>query len=167
MDAALQTRMHKIDGLAAQIRSSADPGLRDAALELVQTIMDFHAAAIDRMMEIASEAGDEGWRIIDQFGRDERVSSMLLLHGLHPVELEDRVRQALDSVRPLLRSHGGNVELLEIRGGAVRLRLVGSCHGCPSSALTLKSAIEKAIYEAAPDVVAVDCEGAAEAAVIL
>jgi Fe-S cluster biogenesis protein NfuA len=160
MDAGLKERIQKIDGLAARIRGAADPDIRDAALELVQTVVDFHASGIDRMMEIASEAGDEGWRIIDEFGRDELVSTMLLLHGLHPVELEDRVRRALDDVRPLLRSHGGDVELIDIGPGVVRLRLIGSCNGCPSSSLTLKSAIEKAIYEAAPDIGSIECEGA-------
>jgi Fe-S cluster biogenesis protein NfuA len=160
MQAGLKDRIQKIDGLAARIRGAADPDIRDAALELVQTVMHFHASGIDRMMEIASESGDEGWRIIDEFGRDELVSNMLLLHGLHPVELEDRIRRALDEVRPLLRSHGGGVELIEIRGGVVRLRLIGSCNGCPSSLLTLKSEIEKAVYEAAPDIGSIECEGA-------
>jgi Fe-S cluster biogenesis protein NfuA len=84
-----------------------------------------------------------------------------LLHGLHPLDLETRVRQALENVRPLLRSHGGNVELLGLAGAVVRLRMLGSCDGCPSSALTLKSAIEDAIFERAPDVIGIEVDGAA------
>ena len=86
---------------------------------------------------------------------------ILLLHGLHPLDLETRVRQALDKVRPLLRSHGGNVELLGLAGGVARLRMLGSCDGCPSSAMTLKTAIEEAIYEKAPDVTAIEVDGTA------
>jgi Fe-S cluster biogenesis protein NfuA len=152
--------------LVACIRNATDPQTRDAALNLVETLMTFHAAAINRMMEITSEADDTGWRIIDEFGRDELVSHLLLLHGLHPVDLEMRVQEGLAKVRPYLQSHGGNVELLEVAGNAVRLRLIGSCHGCPSSAVTLKTAIEKAIYEHAPDVNSVQCETESQLTVI-
>ncbi len=78
--------------------------------------------------------------------------------GFIRLDLETRVRQALDKVRPLLRSHGGNVELLDLSGGVVRLRMLGSCDGCPSSAMTLKHAIEAAIYEKAPDVTAIEVD---------
>jgi Fe-S cluster biogenesis protein NfuA len=162
MDDGLKDRIQKIDALVSQIRDASDPRLRDAALELVQTVMEFHAAGIDRMMEIADAAGDVGWQIIDGFARDELVSHVLLLHGLHPSDLETRVREALEKVRPMLHSHGGNVELIGISGSVVRLRLVGSCSGCPSSTVTLRTAIEKAIYEMAPEMTSIECEGASE-----
>jgi Fe-S cluster biogenesis protein NfuA len=162
MTTEIKDRIQKIEGLIGQIRSAADPEIRTAALDLAQILMDFHAAGIDRMMEISSNAGDEGWQIIDEFGRDELVSHMLLLHGLHPLDLDTRVRDALERVRPYLQSHGGNVELIEIDRGIVRLNLTGSCNGCPSSSLTLKTAIETAIYENAPDVVSVECETASQ-----
>src|SRR4051794_39827276 len=147
----LQDRIRQIERLVEQVKGSTQ------AVELLQTVMEFHREAIDRMMEIAADSGDPGWSIIESFGRDELVANMLLLHGLHPLDLDTRVHDALDKVRPLLHSHGGDVELIEIMDGAVRLRLIGSCHGCPSSALTLKSSIEKAIYEAAPDVASIEC----------
>jgi len=160
MATEIKDRIQKIGGLIAQIRSAADPEIRTAALDLVQILMDFHAAGIDRMMEISSEAGDAGWELIDEFGRDETVAQMLLLHGLHPLDLDVRVRDALEKVRPYLKSHGGNVELLEIESGIVRLSLTGSCNGCASSSLTLKTGIETAIFESAPDVISVECETA-------
>jgi len=95
---------------------------------------------------------------------DEVVGSLLLLYGLHPLSLEVRVTQALDKVRPYLDSHGGNVELLNIADGVVQLRMQGSCKSCPSSSLTLKLAIEEAIYAAAPDVVSIEAEGVQEEA---
>ena len=162
MDDELKDRIQKIDALVSQIRDASDARLRDAALELVQTVMEFHAAGIDRMMEIADAAGEGGWKIIDDFAHDEVVSHMLLLHGLHPSDLETRVREALEKVRPMLHSHGGNVELTGISGSVVQLRLVGSCSGCPSSIVTLRTAIEKAIYEMAPEVTSIECEGASE-----
>jgi Fe-S cluster biogenesis protein NfuA/nitrite reductase/ring-hydroxylating ferredoxin subunit len=71
---------------------------------------------------------------------------------------------ALDEVRPYLESHGGDVELLGIEQDSVRLRLQGSCSGCPSSTMTLKLAIENAIHKAAPEIAEVVAEDAATAA---
>ena len=70
------------------------------------------------------------------------------------------MQRALDQVRPYLGSHAGGVTLSGVDAdGVVHLRLEGSCDGCPSSAMTVKSAIEDAILVAAPDVVAVEAEG--------
>ena len=158
----MRERIQKIERLVAKIRNTSDAQIRDAALELVQTLMEFHGTAIDRMMEIASSSGDVGWRTIDLFALDDLVSNLLLLHGLHPVDIETRVRNALEKVRPYLQSHGGDVELIEIAENSVRLRLIGSCNGCPSSSVTLKTAIEKAIYELAPDMTSIQCETGSE-----
>ena len=67
---------------------------------------------------------------------------------------------ALDSVRPLLGQHGGDVELLGVdeEAGAVHLRLLGSCDGCPSSSATLKGAVEVALAQHAPEIVILDVE---------
>jgi Fe-S cluster biogenesis protein NfuA/nitrite reductase/ring-hydroxylating ferredoxin subunit len=157
-----QTRMQQVEGLIHRIENLPDQEARAAAVELVQALMEFHGAGLDRLMEIIAEAGDAGYAIFDNFARDEMVGSLLLLYGLHPVPLETRVMQALDKVRPYLDSHGGNVELIGVEGEVVRLRLQGSCKSCPSSAMTLKLAIEEAIMNAAPDVVAIEAEGALE-----
>ena len=89
---------------------------------------------------------------------DELVQNLLLLHGVHPVDMQTRVLGALEKTRPYLRSHGERRARRRGRRRTVRLRMQGSCHGCPSSALTLKLAIEKAIQEAAPDVTAIVVE---------
>ena len=154
--------IQRIDELVREIETMPDPEARGSALELVQSLMELHGAGIERMMEIAAEAGEPGYGLIDGFARDELVGGLLLLYGLHPVALETRVMQALDKVRPYLQSHGGNVEVLGIEDGVVRLRLQGSCKSCPSSAMTLKLAIEEAIYEAAPDVASIEAEGVLE-----
>jgi Fe-S cluster biogenesis protein NfuA len=114
--------------------------------------MELHGSALDRLMEIVAQSGASGYALMDDFAGDDLVTSMLLLYGLHPHDLETRVRKALDRTRPFIRSHGGDVELLGVADGVVRLRLAGSCRSCPSSTMTLKLAIEQAIYEAAPDV---------------
>jgi Fe-S cluster biogenesis protein NfuA len=159
---AMKNRFQEIEAMIMRIRSMVDPETRDAALELVQTVMELHATAIDRMMEIAASSGDTGWRIIDLFSLDDLVANLLVLHGLHPLDMETRVRNALEKVSPYVRSHCGNVELINIAGGTVRLRLIGNCNESPSSRSTLKNAIEKAIYQMAPDVTSIHCEAETE-----
>jgi Fe-S cluster biogenesis protein NfuA len=152
--------MAVVDELVQTLEATADPAARAAAQDLVRTLMNLNGAALERMLGMIHEAGGPAAGLIERFGDDELVGSLLLLYGLHPVDLETRVRQALDKTRPYLRSHGGNVELVGVDAtGMVRLRLQGSCHGCPSSAMTLKLAIEKAIHEAAPDVAGIAVDG--------
>jgi Fe-S cluster biogenesis protein NfuA len=84
----------------------------------------------------------------------------LVVHGLHPQPLDERVQRALAAVRPTLAAHKGDVELVDIDvdANAVRLRLLGSCDGCPSSTITLQMAVERAILEAAPEIAIIDVE---------
>jgi len=149
MNNELTARIARIDALAGQIKSPA-------AIELVQTMMDFHRAAIDRMMEIIADGDQLGLDVIGALADDELVSHMLLLHGLHPLAVDERVKTALDGVRPYLNSHGGDVELIEVSEGIVKLRLIGTCGDCPSSTATMRGAIEKAIREAAPEVISIE-----------
>jgi Fe-S cluster biogenesis protein NfuA len=151
--------MERVESLVRDLDDSPDVATRARAQEIIQTVVELHGAALERMLEIIAHAGAAGRALIDSLGEDELVASVLLLHGLHPLDLETRVLQALDSVRPRLRSHGGNVELLGVADGVVRLRMLGSCDGCPSSALTLKTAIEEAVLERAPDVTGIEVGG--------
>ncbi|MGH9945597.1 MAG: NifU family protein [Pyrinomonadaceae bacterium] len=158
-----QDRMNRVEELIATVEVWPDTTARETALELVQTLMDFHGAGIERMMDITADAGATGFAIFDKLAADDLVANMLMLYGLHPLEIGERVLKAIEKVRPSLSLHEGDVELLGIENGVVSLRLKGSCDGCPSSALTLKHTIEEAIYEAAPDVKAIEVEGVAEA----
>jgi len=158
-DKHFQQQMERVEELVEAIETWADPNLRAKAIELVQTLMDFHGAGIERMMDVTAKAGAAGYAIFDDFAKDALVSSLLLLYGLHPLDIETRIEQAIEKVRPSLNLHEGGVELLGVQDGVVRLRLQGSCDGCPSSALTLKHTIEEAIYAAAPDVTTIEVEG--------
>jgi Fe-S cluster biogenesis protein NfuA len=153
-------RTQRLETLIQEIEHFADPAVQAHTRELVQALMDLHAAGLERTLVHIAQAGEPGNAIIEALARDELVGGLLLLYGLHPVDFETRVRQALEAVRPYLRSHGGNVELVEVRAGTVRLRMQGSCHSCPSSALTLKTSIEEAVYAKAPDVTSIEVEGA-------
>lgn len=155
-------RMQQVEELVQKIEQSSDATARAAARETVRALLDLHGAGLAKILELLGQAGDSGRRVLDQCAEDDLVSSLLLLHNLHPEKLETRVRQALDSVRPYLQSHGGGVTLLDITEGIVRLQMDGSCDGCPSSAATLKQTIEQAIYQVAPDVSAIEVEGATQ-----
>ena len=113
---------------------------RERAEELVRLVVDLYGAGLERLLEIVHEAGGLDDELLDALAGDELVSSLLLVHGLHPYGVEDGCERALESVRPYLGSHGGDVELLEVTDdGVVRLRMLGSCDGCASSAVTLDS----------------------------
>jgi Fe-S cluster biogenesis protein NfuA len=157
-------RVHteRVERLVSRLNSSTDPELRATALELLQCVLDLHGAVLERMIESIAQT-PAGEAALDQALSDDLVSSVLLLHGLHPEPMEARVRRALDSVRPYLRSHHGDVEFVSLHDGVVRLRLVGSCGSCPSSSITLKNAVEEALYAAAPDLVEIVAEDRTEA----
>jgi Fe-S cluster biogenesis protein NfuA/nitrite reductase/ring-hydroxylating ferredoxin subunit len=126
----------------------------ELAMELVQALVELYGEGLARLVAMVPEPAG--------IAEDELVEHLLLLHDLHPVPLRERVQTALQEVRPYLDSHGGGVEVVAIEGGVVRLRLEGSCSGCPSSAVTLKLAIEDAINKACPDVEEIVAEGVAE-----
>jgi Fe-S cluster biogenesis protein NfuA len=158
----IAARMRRLDSLIQQVEGFADPSARAHTRELVQAILDLHAAGLERLCAHLAAAGGTGAALLNDLAGDDGVSHLLLLYGLHPADLETRVRQALESVRPYLRSHGGNVELLGIADGEVRLRLQGSCRSCPSSAVTMQATVEEAIYQRAPEVTAVAVEAATD-----
>jgi len=112
-----------------------DPPARETATELVGALLDLYGEGLARLVEHVPDPA--------ALAGDELVSHLLLLHGMHPEPLEARVREALAEVRPYLDSHGGDVELVAVSEHRVRLRMQGSCSGCPSSAMTLKLAIEE------------------------
>jgi Fe-S cluster biogenesis protein NfuA len=158
-DPESRRRIEHLETLIQNLERLPDPTARDQARELVQTLLDFHATALGRILGRVADLGEPGRALIASLADDDIASSLLLLYGLHPLDMETRINQALERVRPMLRSHHGDVELVAITSGVVHLRMQGSCHGCPSSALTLKNAIEEAIYAAAPDVAAIEVEG--------
>lgn len=132
---------------------------RERAEELVRLVADLYGAGLERVLEIIHDAGHLDEDALAALAKDELVASLLLVHGLHPYDMATRVEQALESVRPYLGTHGGDVELLDVNDdGVVRLRLLGSCDGCPSSSVTLKLAVEGAIESAAPEVTSIEVE---------
>jgi Fe-S cluster biogenesis protein NfuA/nitrite reductase/ring-hydroxylating ferredoxin subunit len=147
----------RAEQLLEQLERLPAGAARDTATETIGVLLDLYGEGLARIVEVIAER-DSG-ELAEALADDELVAHLLLLHGLHPIPLEQRLAGALDEVRPYLESHGGNVELLGVEHGTVRLRLEGSCSGCPSSAVTLKLAIENAIQRVAPDVAEIVAEG--------
>jgi len=147
-----QERLKSIERLLGEIEGAANPSLRTSVQELMQLVMDLHGAGIERIIEL----GDE--QMIQKLGRDELVSSLLILYGLHPISIEERLTRALEKARLKLRPHDGEVELISVQEGAVRLRLRASGHGCGSTGQALKEIGENAVYQGAPDVTALVIE---------
>ena len=138
---------------------AASQRAREQAEELVRVVTDLYGAGIERILDIAYDSGRLDEELLGLLVGDDLVASLLLVHGLHPQDVHTRVQHALDAVRPYLGSHGGDVELLEVTDeGAVHLRLLGSCDGCPSSSVTLELAVRDAIESAAPEVVAIEVD---------
>ncbi len=130
------------------------PLARQRAEELVRVVVDLYGAGLERLLVLAGPDLTES--TVDALAADELVSGLLVVHGLHPHGVAERVERALESVRPYLRSHGGDVQLLGVDGDVVRLRLLGHCDGCAGSTATLRSAVQDAVEAAAPEVVRID-----------
>ncbi len=155
-----QKRLGHVEELIAALESAPDSAMREQARELIQTLLDLHGTGLERILSVVYDSGVGGSAVIDELGRDSLVSGLLLLHGLHPLDLETRVRNAIEEVKPRLGLHGGSVDLLGVTPeGRVQLKLQGNCHECPSSRLTLRFSIEEALYAAAPDLTGLDVEG--------
>ena len=169
MDAAIEDRASdgrtedvraigdRIEQLYEQLRVSTDPATFERAEELLRLVTELYGAGLVRVVELVRSEAPE---LLPVLVDDELLGSLMVVHDLHPDDLASRVEVALDSVRPFLHGHGGDVLLLELDAarGAVHLQLLGSCDGCPSSAVTLRTAVETAIAEAAPEIIVIDVE---------
>jgi Fe-S cluster biogenesis protein NfuA/nitrite reductase/ring-hydroxylating ferredoxin subunit len=151
-DQEARERVERIELLLEEIEGLPDPAARERCTEVVGALLDLYGEGLARIVERMREP--------QALLEDELIAHLLLLHGIHPVPVEARVLGALDEVRPYLQSHGGNVELVSLDEGVLRLRLEGSCSGCPSSAATLALAVEDAIRKAAPEIEEIKAEDA-------
>src|SRR3954469_16508178 len=151
-DAQWRTAGERIQTLL-DASSSGGAVARERAEHLVREVTDLYGAALERMLDVALAADPS---LADRFAADDLVASLLLVHGLHPHDVERRVSDALDSVRPYLGSHGGDVSLLGVDEGVVRLQFQGSCKTCPSSSVTLELAVEDAVRAAAPEISSIE-----------
>ncbi|HBP88560.1 MAG: NifU family protein [Nitrospira sp.] len=125
---------------------------RQTVLALRESIDQLHKEALSRII-LLFKSDPATQAVLRQAASDELVYAVLRHLGLVKPSLNERVEAALDGVRPLLQSHGGNVELVRLQlPDTVEIRLLGACDGCPSSNLTLTEGVEKAIREQCPEI---------------
>jgi Fe-S cluster biogenesis protein NfuA/nitrite reductase/ring-hydroxylating ferredoxin subunit len=147
----------RVQELTGRLEDVEDDRCRELAEELTGAVVQMYGAGLERIVELID---DQETR--DRLASDELVAGLLMIHDLYPVPIEERVMAALDSVRPYMESHGGNIELLGFEDGVVKLRLEGSCKSCRASSSTLELAVRQALQEAAPDLLGMDVEGVVE-----
>jgi Fe-S cluster biogenesis protein NfuA/nitrite reductase/ring-hydroxylating ferredoxin subunit len=153
----------RIEGVLDELASSGDSSINEKAEELVSLMVELYGGGLERILELIAAGGQPGQAILHRLAEDELVQALLVVHGLHPVPLDDRIHDALESVRPYLGSHSGGVENLGLDDdGVLHLRLEGNCEGCPSSRVTVKLAIEDAVRKAAPEIAGIDVQGVVE-----
>jgi Fe-S cluster biogenesis protein NfuA/nitrite reductase/ring-hydroxylating ferredoxin subunit len=154
----------RIDSLLSAL-GTAGPVAQQRGEDLVAVVTNLYGAGLERLLVVLASAGRLDAVALDALAADELVSGLLLVHGLHPYDVSTRVAAALESVRPYLGSHGGDVELLGVDdAGVVTLRFLGTCDSCPSSTVTLQLAVEGAVQAAAPEVTAIQVEAASRRA---
>lgn len=148
----------ELETLIQEIESTPDNGERQKLFGLIQPVVELHRDALQRMIEIVRESGGE--KVIDKFIQDPLLGDLLRGYELVPTaDIEERVNIALEEARPLLHSHGGDVELVEMRGRVAILKLTGSCQGCASSLITLKRGVEATLFRLVPDLRGVEVSG--------
>lgn len=154
----LKVKMNRVERLVQSLETCSDPAVRDQARELIGALMEFHGAALTKIFDILAKSLSESSTtpnfssLIRTIGRDPLAGSLLLLYGLHPVDFETRVLEALESVRIFLQSHRRDVELIKIHKKTVYLRLKGLGNGDSPSVTNFQDLIRRSIEEKAPEV---------------
>ncbi|MBL4762868.1 MAG: NifU family protein [Gammaproteobacteria bacterium] len=147
-----------LDGFLKDIQSLEslvadwDEAQRNTVHALTQAHNDLHKEAFSRLIR-ALKAEPVAMNMLKEAVTDEVIYSVLRHHGILKATIQERLEDALQSVRPYLESHAGNVELVDISlPDTVTIRLLGACDGCPASAMTLSEGIEKAIKDYCPEI---------------
>jgi Fe-S cluster biogenesis protein NfuA len=138
----------RIGELADELLNHPDPAVRERVTELLDWIDAFHRDGLGNLVEMI-----RAWRgeiFLESVARDAITGTLLAVYGLGEdadvqAEAEEAVTAALAEVRPYAESHGGSIEVESITDGVVRVRMLGSCDGCPSSAATLTYGVEEAL----------------------
>jgi hypothetical protein len=148
-NAGFQERMERIEELIAAIAEHGNPVVRASAVEMVRALLDVHRAGLEEIVGRIAEQGEPGQVILNKLIRSPLVSRLLLLHGLHPTDLETRVRRALSGIQSLLDAHVSDVELESVSHEVIRVRLRGGGD-------EIETLLEQAILAEAPDVLRIE-----------
>lgn len=154
----LEQALAEIDELVQGFESAPDPVLRDQALRLLQLIDLLHRVSIGRLVLRFQRAEPQAFR---EALRDPAVRLLVELYELDEAGQRARVDRILAEVQPYIASHGGELRVLSVQDGVVRVQLGGACSGCPASSQTLRHVVETALREGMPDFERLEVEPAA------
>lgn len=133
------------------IFESWDETQRGAVEAYRSAIEDLQGEAIRRLVR-ALKAEPAALAVMKTALGDEVVYAVLRRHNIIKASLSERLEAALESVRPMLASHGGDIELVKIAPPSIEVRFIGACDGCPASALTFHAGVKKAVEAACPEI---------------
>ena len=160
----LEEALSRIDALVSALDQAADASARETAREVLQLVLDLHGLALARTLAIVASAED-GRALVERLAQDEQVRATLLLHGLHPEPIEERVQRAVERLQPELSVLGFRVRVVAVGAAVARLRVDGA-HGPEGSReMGLRQQIEAAIVDEAPDLDKIVIEGLEDAGV--
>lgn len=163
-DADFQKRVQNIGELVHELEQVADPAAKSACKGLLESLMELHGRGLERILEVVFQSGNSGEKLIEEMGQDSLVSSLLILYGLHPDDLPTRVERKLHEIESKLYKMGAEAQVVSTTDGQIRLRAAINGHVCGSTTTTVRSALEEAMYEAAPDLISLSIEGLDEPA---
>jgi len=154
--------VERLGELLGRLETVRDPVARETAEDLVSTLMEVYGDGLERVFDALESSTDSAASVRDQLLDDSVVASLLLIHGLYPVDLGTRVHDALEKLRPQVAAEGGKIELVDVVEGVVRLRLEEPEAGCNGGS-SLEPLVAEALEHAAPDVMGIELLSAAEA----
>ncbi len=157
---AFKEQIGRIEELIQNIESTADPAMRAAAKELLQSVMDLHSAAMERILEIVAKTGEQGAGMVRSLGADELVGSLLVLYDLHPEDFPTRVHRGVEKARQILARRAATVHVLAVDQATVRLKIDTNGHACGSTTAELQSIVRASLFETAPDAAEIMIESA-------
>ena len=150
-------QFEELEELIERMETTSDNAERQQIFKIVGPILDFHRQAFARVVEILRE--EKANEILDRITGDPLLEGLLRGYELIDLDLGARVQFALESARPLLLKHGGDVHLMRMRGRVAELEMTGSCHGCAASMTTLRNLIEKNLYDQVPELRGIEVAG--------
>jgi len=153
-DAEFEQRLARLEGLLAELSGSSDPALEQRAREVVATVLELHRRGLERLLELTTAENT----VREALAHDPELSALLLLHGLHPIPLAERVERTLASLRERYRDRLEQLTLSAERGAELTLRAVPTKNACQSTRRALHKELEEALSAALPDVESVRVE---------
>jgi Fe-S cluster biogenesis protein NfuA/nitrite reductase/ring-hydroxylating ferredoxin subunit len=150
----LATRAQAVETALTEVRGMPIDQ-RTRALALKDAVEAFHKAGLVTIVRTL-KADPRGKELLLDLADDPGVYALFAMHGIVKADLRTRVARVVETVRPYTQSHGGDVELVDVRDGTVFVKMAGACNGCSMSAVTLRNGVEDALREQCPEITAIE-----------